>query len=750
MPTTKSPSGVDQFKTIVTRTKRVPAFAILTSGTNQLVGAAITRQLDCALISIGFKLSGDLFTYLASQRTEDVVGMSAQLLTIAQEMVGDHVKHNVYFKNFPENVPDTKEFWMACLVDARLNQKGLGVQDIRSYEALFAGHTAKFPVGYQEYVNLLSLPGYGRYLHSYEEMVANQEEFIPDSVRKLTVLHLGGSLLEESVTLYHMLAGSKVPLSDGDRALLKDVAQLCLYEEQPVSIPIRENRAIINKARIENNQSILVDTVIDVLRLACIISGGDETLEKPTKFKSMSRPIRRNLMRALDEVVQNAEWKLADVNKHAEVWKRLGERVHPHEFKGPGRDVFAVARGDKKAASLAGKVELALSKKDVFGAIDLLATAPGMLFRNLDRLLVVASDVESGPHEGMPTGYLLLKVRDVIEKVSGRVILSVREHLQNRIVAGTVRIFTNSKGKAWVEAEDRQPLSQDTVEAFNRIFDAEILRRLPDVTSLFVETAALGIALPLSEKNKSDGFGILPRGSVMPVPRGLLRFFVYWKEATERTDYDLSVFTLDKSFQALSQCSWTDLRGGFGGFMTHSGDITSAPNGASEFIDVDLEKADCQYIVPQVNVFSGNSYDEAEEACFGFMERTKEQKGKPFEASTVRVKSDLRGKGQIALPLVFMRNDRGEWVGKWLHLYMKGMANFNRVEQNRVSAGLLAKAMVDRKYLTVQYLVDLLSQRPASKSKDVYSVYIGLQKPTVDTVFTKVYSIDNLLELIPA
>jgi len=83
------------------------------------------------------------------------------------------------------------------------------------------------------------------------------------------------------------------------------------------------------------------------------------------------------------------------------------------------------------------------------------------------------------------------------------------------------------------------------------------------------------------------------------------------------------------------------------------------------------------------------------------MMRTPEQEGKPFEATTVRTKSDMRGKGKVALPLVFIRDDEGAWWAQWLSLYLNGSPNFNCVETNRLSTALLARSIVDRSYLGV-------------------------------------------------
>ena len=394
-------------------------------------------------------------------------------------------------------------------------------------------------------------------------------------------------------------------------------------------------------------------------------------------------------------------------------------------------------------------MELAFAAGDVRQAIMLLATAPGMLFRSLDRILRTASAQET------PT--LLETLSTAITKVSGRVILSARERLQNRLVVRVTpsRIFANSKGKAWVARDDRAPLPIDVALNLINVFDAELLRRLPDVERLVVSREALSIALPLSDKNKSDGFGVMPRGSALPVAEGTLRFFVHCRQKRKRTDYDLLTLLLDERFQFVNQLSYTNLRSG-DGVATHSGDITSAHEGASEFIDIDLANAGCKLIIPQVNVFAGESFDEVLECFFGFMMRTPEQEGKPFEATTVRTKSDMRGKGKVALPLVFIRDDEGAWWAQWLSLYLNGSPNFNCVETNRLSTALLARSIVDRSYLGVGYIAGLLRRKAENFSwyegQELSGpvTFIGIDAPEDLPAGSTVIALSNLQDLIPA
>lgn len=699
-------------------------------------GSVAARQFDAVLMGAGFKLSGDLLGHLSGLSEGTVIDTAVRVLPIVRREVGDHVRHNVYFRDFPANVPDTLTFWVRCVTEALLDPV---VQARGGAGTLVSGGS----------LNLLALPSYGRYLHSFEEMLAAHDDLIPSAGDRVTVLHLGGTLDDEVSGLYLSLAASRTPLGEDDLGALATLAEHCADGPQPETIPIRENRALINQVRLTAGSPLLVDTVTDVLRLACALSGGDVTLQDPTRFRSLPRPARRQMLAALDEVIRSAPAKLGDVGAHREQWKRLGERLHPHEFpQWPhAAQVFAVARGEQAAASFSGRVEAALGAGNITGAVSLLGSAPGILFRSLDRLLRATGSAGE-------QAAVLDAAGKAVGAVSGRVVLSVREHLANRANGGVSRVFANRKGRAWVAADTRTALDAALLERLFTILDADVARRLPKVGHLVIDPAVLGVALPLSGKTAPGGFGVLPRGSVSDVEGDLLRFFVYWKEHAQRTDYDLSALLLDADYRNAEWLSWTNLTHLAG---EHSGDITSAPDGASEFINLDLRRVWNRFVIPQVNVYSGEGFDETEESFFGFMLRDREQQGQPFEAATVRMKSDLRGPGRVALPMVFMRGEDGQWRAKWLHLFAKGHVNFNQVEGNHVTTSLLMRGIVEREYLRVRYLTDMLAA--AAETVTVHGdgplpdgpvTFIGLDRPEGLHAESEVYTLYRLADLIPA
>jgi hypothetical protein len=699
-------------------------------------GATAARQFDAVLLSVGFKLSADLLERLSGLSEETVVGIAVRTLGTVRELVGDHVQHNAYFFDFPANVPDTVDFWMSCVAEA--------IQDKET-------PTSTLKQLRNGVVNLLSLPTYGRYQHTYAELLAAQDELIAAAGDRLTVLHAGGELADELTTLYLALAGSTTPLGEEHRHDLLALAERCADGPQPEAIPVRENRALVNQARLNVGSELLLDTVTDVLRLACALSDGDVTLVEPTRFRSLSRPVRRALLAALDSVVAASPAKLADVGVRREAWKRLGERLHPHEYpRWPyAAEVFAVARGELKAPSFDSRVEELLAEGDLLGAVELLKSAPGKLFRALDRLLRTALTQEE-------RDAVVAAAELVVPEVSGRVVLSVREHLHNRARdTGELRVFVNRRGRAWVTDDERSAVGPVERERLVGALDDETRRRLPSPERLLVDPEVLDVALPLSGKATAAGLGVLPRGSLSMIEGELLRFFVYWKESAQRTDFDLSALMLNADYSTNTWLSYTSLTEVEG---EHSGDIVEAPDGASEFINLRLGAVRGAFVVPQVNIFAGEGFEEVEESFFGFMLREGEQRGRPFEPRTVRMKSELRGAGRVALPLVFLRGDDGGWRAKWLHLYLKGSPSANRVEENRVTVANLLRGIVEREQLTVRHLVELMSGEGTTVTLwDGEGVpeggpvtYIGLRRPDELPAGSRVVTSENLRDLIPA
>ena len=400
-------------------------------------------------MSVGFKLSAALLERLSGLSEETVVDTAARTLDTVREMVGDHVQHNAYFIDFPANVPDTFDFWTRCIAEALAD------------DASRDGTLAQLRTGT---VDLLTLPSYGRYQHTYAEMLAAHDELIAAAGDRVTVLHLGGTPDDEVTALYLALAGSTTPLGDEDLRDLRSLAGHCVNGPQPEAIPVRENRAIVNDARLDAGADLLLDTVTDVLRLACALSDGDVTLREPTRFRSLSRPIRRALLAGLDAVVAAAPAKLADVSRA------------PRGVQAPRR-----APPPARVPALAARRRRVRRRPGREGGPVLRQPRRGTARRERRHRGGAAADGRPGqavPLPGPPAAVgrtqderdaVVAAAEQVAPQVSGRVLLSVREHFQNRVrETGERRVFVNRLGRAWVATDTRPPVPQPEVRAPDR------------------------------------------------------------------------------------------------------------------------------------------------------------------------------------------------------------------------------------------------------------------------------------------
>lgn len=493
-------------------------------------------------------------------------------------------------------------------------------------------------------------------------------------------------------------------------AVLAERPDLVVADELP-TIPNRENAALFAVLR---GPELVLDNLVsvtDVLRVAVVLSGGEPSLADPPRFGRFSRPARRTLLAAIDRAPGDLT---EDMSRHPELWKRLGERLHPgeHAVRFPRALAAFTAVRSKQARSIASQVETTLP--DTVAVAHLLRTRPGELVRRLDHLLRVDP----------ATSEQVLDVVRAMKAPSLQVVVQALAALSTANGRPALRIFVpkGAVGSAHIVRDTRPPLPAETVVSVRTALQdkaLEILRTATPLGRTFVDPELKAYTVPFGVRSASRSLRTVGRGTRVPLPeKDTLRLFVHWRDvdAATRTDLDLSALMLDENFEQAGQVAYYSMRNRY---AWHSGDITSAPQGASEFLDVHLPgalDAGVRYVAMTVHCYTRQAFQEVPDCFAGFMSRAAPQSGEIYEPTTVENRFDLAADSRSATPMVF---DLVQRTAIWLDL---------NVDVERKLQRNLADSAAD-----VSKLLRAVLQRPAPTLFDLLLLHARARGEVVTT-----------------
>ena len=251
----------------------------------------------------------------------------------------------------------------------------------------------------------------------------------------------------------------------------------------------------------------------------------------------------------------------------------------------------------------------------------------------------------------------------------------------------TLRFVRFNKLVKHTETVEEEKKRQSVISAEMRAYVTEFLRKnLHEMLSskkigkIFLDDNMKKIALPIQEGASSSGFGILPKGSRLPIPEGdKLRCFTYWEKVD---DVDLSCFGITDTGTSI-EFSWRTAWDTAGSdAITFSGDETSGYKGGSEYFDIDLGKFRNQFPQVEYIVFADNVFSDLEfSACFckaGYMIREEIESGEVFEPKSVRSSFRINAESRYAV-LFALDMKKREIV--WLNLAMNYQTNIAGEDQ---------------------------------------------------------------------
>ena len=549
-------------------------------------------------------------------------------------------------------------------------------------------------------------------------------EPLPGDDSSLT--ELGLATAQDLERIVADLIAQATPFSVQDRADL--MALRDFGPERAPHVAVKENLAVLSVTFPDLDFSASYRTVTDVLRLAVAMAGGDVSLAEPCRFPSFSRAQRRRLLGLLDAVgqVQDGRDSAEEMARRCERWKRLARHLRPGDYS--RRFPRAVALLHQVASGGAeegftSRLEEALAHRDVESALRLLSTRPGVFARRLNHLLRLCVDEAARER-------VVAEFARVAPEVSLPVLVRLWEYFSSpgpdalpwRVVA--IKAATGTKTTLIPSTRRPGPADAAVVRAVE-----EALRQRKRLGRIAVDQGMYeGYTTPVGLRSASPGMRTAGRGTRLPLPEGeTIRFFLHWRDLPEappkapgpagpaaaedrdtRVDLDLSAFFVSEDFTRTEQIAYYNLRSTA---AVHSGDLTSAPDGAAEFIDVTLAEAlrqEWRYVVMTVHSFSHHRLSEVPECWAGAMARGADpQSGEVFEASTVMQRLDLVSPTLNATPFVIdLAERRLIWWDLPVGVGEHQVANLDR-SSNRVLAHLLD--LLEGRRMPLAHLLGLLA-----------------------------------------
>ncbi|MBN70672.1 MAG: cytoplasmic protein [Gimesia sp.] len=620
--------------------------------------ATVAKNLQ----ALGYGLSQSVLEQLATLSSQEVTNWYQEILPVLQRMVGAHREFKPMYPNFPRQVMEASH--AELYLNALVHYYGFMLSDM---------------LGDPDFV----------LLPHYERTIRPQL----DELHQLRWIELGAE--DDFNQLFTRLAASNASLSEMDKEILcwfaanRDVEALI-----PETIPQKETLAFL-AALLPDSQVLIksIKTATDVLRIAVAMSDGDVSLAEPVHFRNFAKRERRFLLSCLENTGTS---RTEDMLRWKDRWIRLGERLHPGDYQKRFPNSFAsfsVLRNNLPFKTFNSKIEDAIRSGDADQTTQLLVQRPGDFARRLDHVL----------RQHANTDQILEAFLSIASQVSTPVLLQAWSHFQHRDSIKSRAFFPKGNAaKVQYDKNELPPLptaiARTTADQIRRVL-IERFSKLPRLNNIYLDPRLEDQIVPFSQRSASRSLRSISRGSRFDLPDGdTVRFFCWWKNIESndewggRVDLDLSASLFDNEWQHNGAIAYYNLKEGE---CYHSGDITSAPQGACEFIDINLPyvlKRNSRYIVMSVLSYSSQPFFALPECFGGWIMRQKPNSGEIFEAKTVQDKIDITAATRTCVPVIIDAQDRQVY---WADLSLKSYNQINNAATNSVGFTQIGRAVVE-------------------------------------------------------
>ena len=575
--------------------------------------------------TLGYALDRKVVKHLSCCPSEKVTAFYNQYFLLMKAERGVLYPHKVFYPQFPEMEDMTDlDYWLRATLHyltASKDDYGFANQDL--------------PAGKE-----------------YRSRSGGTE---CDLLRGLTSSQAKKFLLLEAKKSFE----GKLAISEDKENLLTRIYKDYGDEISVEAIPFHENIGVYvnvlgGKKKFSEKMLSFASNPTDLLRVYAVLSEESPTLANPVKFVSLPRKSRRILLAKLNEFAEKKGNFCEDLARNEFLWKRALELLHPGEFASQfpvlAKQVHAFR--NEEYETYYSILEQAKSSQDRY--LELLSLRPGEFARKLDATLRIV---------GYEPRKTLNAFAKIAKDVATPVLLSLWTFYQNRPNAkGRVFRFHTAHGYRVHGVNCGLPPMLESLrsEILSLLESSlkDIYASRPRVEKVYLSPTLKQYAVPSNARNANPANKTLTYGTRIALKKGTryLRCFTHWKNRVAkfgRIDIDLSAEFFSEDFRRQKSLAWHNMSELNKLHCFHSGDFVTAPNGASEFIDLDLDAVAplYRYIAIADTMYYGIDYASTPE-CFAGLAILSEktynkvrEKKERLNPATVKYKFDLTTKG---------------------------------------------------------------------------------------------------------
>lgn len=616
------------------------------------------------------------------------------------------------------------------------------------------------------------------------EDTEEREEYVrqldPDLFTKTDYKVLKFTTRKYYVDLLKNLVSTKVAPSESDKqdilTLIEGLTDAEVTTALDTEIPFKEVLSmVIGKLHVQQrldkvDTSKIIKTATDLLRVIAYINNGEAVITAHMNFKFKNSD-RRFILNSLESLTNPIE----DLLRNKLVWRDIAKLVHAKKSTHPKTFGYFDYVFDKKKyvtfnstvdpLLLAYKAEL--KDETLLALLEKLETRPSELGRRLDSLVRYAeTKVELNNHFRMIT----TSFGKVASEMNSRVLYQIRDHFLNRAEQEVPRMV-QVKGTT-VLLEKAASLNSDKVNKIVSIVDEALIAQYvykEPLGKVYIDERLSKYALTTSERTSSKAnLNPLTVGTRIPLVENensdTLRTFVFWKniddsnkedsenitpeqaanyydEYRNSVDIDSSAVFLNSDFEVVTECSYYNLKAhdtrkemmpkeyAETVIAVHSGDITNAPNGAAEYVDVNIARAKTagiRYVTFNINSFTSQTLKEIGTVRSGFMwmDSKDTMKGKIYNERFVQASTDITAESTNSLVMAI---DLETMEMIWIDTPVVSIKTLNNVASTEKYDTPIVKKYALQKFTSLTDLYTLHAKARASE--------IVTNKEDADVVF---------------